>query len=490
MMGHTDCVISAVGRNSLHRQWLDGEPHFDLHLIVYDDSADLFRGDTEHLCQLKGYKLKVVYRYLELHPELMGRYDYFFIPDDDLQMNAAAINALFEAMRRYGLRVAQPALRMSYFSWKHTLRDRYCRLRYTNFVEMMMPCFSREALEKVLFTFDENETGWGTEAHWPRLLHAGPKDMAIVDEIGVVHARPIQPGRPLHRQEQEAYFRKYGLTDRVEEYSTLPADGAQNFPCSRERYGQFKAMFSHWLEVERMATASVGEDGHFGYAHFLFLLARITESQRLADAALDILGRAQDWLGNIKDDMSFGHGIAGCCWLVEFLARNGFIDCAPQDVLEEVNLHVERYLREHEDGLSFTELAGIGRYYLTKAARSGTAEHRRDCEHVAELLERKTDGEEDEADIETVADALELLQKCGRTDRTRLRRLEKRVGTCTCTPLEHAHRMFRLYGLTGDEYFKVCVREELEHLPPQLLDLGGALALAEMLSFDSNGLIS
>ena len=288
--------------------------------------------------------------------------------------------------------MAQPALRMSYFSWKHTLRDRYCRLRYTNFVEMMMPCFSREALEKVLFTFDENETGWGTEAHWPRLLHAGPKDMAIVDEIGVVHARPIQPGRPLHRQEQEAYFRKYGLTDRVEEYSTLPADGAQNFPCSRERYGQFKAMFSHWLEVERMATASVGEDGHFGYAHFLFLLARITESQRLADAALDILGRAQDWLGNIKDDMSFGHGIAGCCWLVEFLARNGFIDCAPQDVLEEVNLHVERYLREHEDGLSFTELAGIGRYYLAKAARSGTAEHRRDCEHVAELLERKTDG--------------------------------------------------------------------------------------------------
>ena len=157
---------------------------------------------------------------------------------------------------------------------------------------------------------------------------------------------------------------------------------------------------------------------------------------------------------------------------------------------QESSAHVERYLREHEDGLSFTELAGIGRYYLAKAARSGTAEHRRDCEHVAELLERKTDGEEDEADIETVADALELLQKCGRTDHTRLRRLEKRVGICTCTPLEHAHRMFRLYGLTGDEYFKVCVREELEHLPPQLLDLGGALALAEMLSFDSNGLIS
>lgn len=55
-MNHSNCVISAVGRNSLHRMWLKGECNFDLHLVVYDDSIEEFRGDTEYICHIKGYK--------------------------------------------------------------------------------------------------------------------------------------------------------------------------------------------------------------------------------------------------------------------------------------------------------------------------------------------------------------------------------------------------------------------------------------------------
>lgn len=88
-MNHSNCVISAVGRNSLHRMWLKGECNFDLHLVVYDDSMEEFRGDTEYICHIKGYKLKVIYRYLEMYPELKERYDYFFFPDDDIQMDTA-----------------------------------------------------------------------------------------------------------------------------------------------------------------------------------------------------------------------------------------------------------------------------------------------------------------------------------------------------------------------------------------------------------------
>ena len=192
-----NCVISAVGRESLHRKWLEGEPDFDLHLIVYDDSLERFRGDAGHVCHIKGYKLKSVYRYLAARPELLGRYEYFFVPDDDILMDATTINALFAAMRHYRLKIAQPALCRSYYTWGHTLRDRYCRLRYTDFVEMMVPCFSREALEKVLFTFNENETGWGTETHWPLLIDAGPRDMAIVDEVGVVPSLAHRTWRPI-----------------------------------------------------------------------------------------------------------------------------------------------------------------------------------------------------------------------------------------------------------------------------------------------------
>ena len=45
-MNHSNCVISAVGGNSLHRMWLTGECNFDLHLVVYDDSMEEFHGDT------------------------------------------------------------------------------------------------------------------------------------------------------------------------------------------------------------------------------------------------------------------------------------------------------------------------------------------------------------------------------------------------------------------------------------------------------------
>ena len=485
-MDTKNCVISAVGRNSLHRKWLEGEPRFDLHLIVYDDSMEKFRGDTAYVCHLKGYKLKVVYQYLSAHPELQGWYDYFFLPDDDILMDAATVNALFEAMRHYRLKIAQPALAMSYYSWPHTLRDKHCKLRYTNFVEMMVPCFSREALGKVLFTFNENETGWGTEAHWPLLVGAGLKDMAIIDEVGVVHTRPIQSGKPQHWQEQAAYLQKYNLTIRVQEYGTIPAEGEHLFFCSRMRQKQLAAMLVHWIEGERIATSSVGEDGYFGYAHFLFLLARITEAQKYADMAGKVLNRAQDWLGMVKNDMSFRHGIKGGCWLVEHLARKGFIEDDPQEVLDEIDQYIGQYLKAHQDILSFTELAGIGRYYLEKWKNRPMAEYMEDCKAVTGLLRKEMANEKVAADTEAMADALELLQACGLEDKEQVRKLEKHVGNNPCTPVEHVHGLFRMYGLTQEEYFRIGVREELENLPPLILSLNDALELAEILSSETN----
>ena len=285
-MNHSNCVISAVGRNSLHRMWLTGECNFDLHLVVYDDSMEEFHGDTEYICHIKGYKLRVVYRYLEMYPELKERYDYFFFPDDDIQMDAAAINTLFEAMRRYRLQIAQPALRMSYYTWSHTLQDRYCKLRYINFVEMMVPCFSREALNKVLFTFNENETGWGTETHWAELINASQRDMAVIDEVSVVHTRPIQSGQAIHNRELAAYLRKYNLSTKVLHYDCLPSESV--YCCDRNTFRELCKTLGHWIWEERISAFSAGEDGYFGYVHFLFLLAHITQMQNYADAGYDL----------------------------------------------------------------------------------------------------------------------------------------------------------------------------------------------------------
>lgn len=471
-MQHTDCVISAVGRDSLHRQWTKGEPHFDLHLIVYDDSLELFRGDTEYLCHLKGYKLKIIYQYLELHPELMERYEYFFLPDDDIQMDASNINALFEAMRHYRLKIAQPALCHSYYSWPHTLKNRYCRLRYTNFVEMMLPCFSREALKKVLFTFNKNGTGWGTEAHWHRLIGNGEKDMAIIDEITAVHTRPIQTKRKRNEYEMLIYLKKYHLTLKADIYDCLPAE--KEYVCDEPAWSRLCSSLHHWLETERIMAFSIGEDGYFGYAHLLFLLSRITEARKYADAGYDLLCRLQQTLGAVMDDLTFRSGISGCCWLVEYLHGEDFIEDDPQELLEEADAHLRQRARET---LNFGELAGLGRYMLAQMRYRPTEERMREGLKIAERLEKQWDGK----DAFAMADAIELLQACGRNTWERIKELEWKTDNMEDSPVERLYLLFRLFLLTDDRFYLMRVREGMKHLKPRLMTLEEALMLAEIM---------
>ncbi len=288
-----NCVITAVGKSSLHRLWTNGDCHFDLHLIVYDDSYEEFIDDAPFVSHIKGYKLRVVYQYLQSNPKLLDSYEYFFIPDDDILMDSSQINSLFEQMRLYGLKIAQPALVDSYYLWVHTLRDPYCKIRYTNFVEMMVPCFSRKALRKVLFTFNENETGWGTETHWPLLIDAKDTDMAIVDAIPVVHTRPIQSGQTMHRKEAAAYLRKYQLVTQVKELGCVPVEKSGHFLCDREIFSKMVGLLKRQLgKVFR--SDSMGMNGYAGYIFLIFVLGRITQSRQYIDMAMAIFAQTPD----------------------------------------------------------------------------------------------------------------------------------------------------------------------------------------------------
>lgn len=467
-----NCVISAVGKNSLHSKWLEGRCDFDLHLIVYDDSINEFRRDTDYLCHIKGYKLKVIYKYLEMHPEVKERYDYFFFPDDDIRMDAAIINTLFEDMRRYRLQIAQPALRLSYYTWRHTLKDRYCKLHYTNFVEMMIPCFSREALDKVLFTFNENETGWGTETHWPVLINASQRDMAIIDEVSVVHTRPIQSGQTVHNRDLAVYLQKYNLSTRVILYDSVPFDDI--YCCDKETFKRLMNTLHHWIKTEHISALSIGEDGYLGYVHFLFLFAGITEMQIYADAGYNLLCKIQDSLTAVMNDMTFRSGISGCCWLIEYLAQENFIKENPQDVLETVDAYIRQNVKER---VAVEDLAGIGRYYLIKMQNRPTNDNIIDCKTVAALLQSKM-GTEDPV---VTADILMLLQACGMETRKQLRVLERRIERMKCTQVEHVYILFRLYLLTHNGYFLARVREGMKNLRSQLMTLEDAVMLVEMM---------
>src|SRR6185437_9031809 len=106
-----------AGRNSLHPMWLEGpeERTWDLIVSVYDAEAQFDPRDDVQMVTKRGGKWDGLYA-LFADGELLSRYEYFWLPDDDIAARTEDINAIFAAMRRYKLEVAQPALtRDSFF---------------------------------------------------------------------------------------------------------------------------------------------------------------------------------------------------------------------------------------------------------------------------------------------------------------------------------------------------------------------------------------
>lgn len=212
------CIISAVGKGSFHKSWIDrlNNDH-DLHLLVYDDSYNAYKDDSSYVIRSEGQKFKSVFRYLQENSHLLDKYDYYYIPDDDIFIDDVNIQRLFKYMADFRLAIAQPALTCSYYSYAVTARQSKSILRYTNFVEVMQPCFSNEALKKVLFTFNENLSGWGIDFHWGELVDYKKCNVAIIDDITSVHTRPIgiRYEGNANQIELDAYLKKFNLSDTI-----------------------------------------------------------------------------------------------------------------------------------------------------------------------------------------------------------------------------------------------------------------------------------
>lgn len=326
-----NCVISAVGRNSLHKKWLvNGDNRsFDLHLIVYDDSYGRFYNDADFLFLRKGYKLRLVYDYLKQHPEYLEHYSYFFIPDDDIDTDALQIERLFRAMEIYSLQIAQPSLRQSYYSFSHTLNVHFSIMRYTNYVEMMLPCFSKDALRKVVETFNANESGWGIEYHWASLINSNEHDMAIIDDIAMVHTRPVQIGRSQNIIEMQQYMSKYNLSNTVKETGYL---WNNTKAACQTRLIELYNMRTHVLTslnklvqilIRIVNNGEISRPGLNGISNVALLLNEfsiISEKIEYANTAKDIFERI-----NMTDEcqftqQSFMTGKLGYLWVAKRLS--------------------------------------------------------------------------------------------------------------------------------------------------------------------------
>ncbi|MGB7759053.1 MAG: DUF707 domain-containing protein [Bryobacteraceae bacterium] len=226
MPNRRNLVIVRAGDGSLHPDWLNRpgeERNWDLIVSYWGDSPEMYRGGDWLRIDGKGLKFQALNELVHTHGELVRKYDYVWVTEDDLACTCRDIDRFFDICREERLDLAQPALTQdSYFSHTITLESPCFRLRYTSFVENMAPCFSAGAFVKVTPTLKDSLCGYGLEEVWVMLLGEEGK-VAIVDEIQMRHTRPIGGGQ-LYKalgalgktgwDEMDSVFAKYGITRR------------------------------------------------------------------------------------------------------------------------------------------------------------------------------------------------------------------------------------------------------------------------------------
>lgn len=161
-------VFTSAGDNTdFHRLWCGNGQRYHLVVYYYGESKDRFEcydAIAEYAVSRKGAKYQNFRHFHSNHRDMLSRYDRVMILDDDIQIDVAGINRVFELSREYDLDICQPAFENTCKISHDITRQRSdCLLRYTNFVETGVACFSRPALERLMQWLDQSLIGWGID---------------------------------------------------------------------------------------------------------------------------------------------------------------------------------------------------------------------------------------------------------------------------------------------------------------------------------------
>lgn len=218
---HKNLVVVRAGDGSLHERWLGTMRSWDLIVSYFGSDAARFKGEDSLRVDCPGGKWEGLYQLFTSQPHLLETYSYIWLPDDDIDADWTTINKLFATMAEHDLNLAQPSLHPeSYFHHHVTLQNPAFRLRYTNFVELMVPCFRADFLRSLVPLFAGRRYGWGIDWVWAYLMEQPSFRTAVIDACAVVHTRPYQvgslytqPGAPDPEQEKRELLAQLGVDE-------------------------------------------------------------------------------------------------------------------------------------------------------------------------------------------------------------------------------------------------------------------------------------
>jgi hypothetical protein len=158
-----------------------------------------------------GTKTTSIRRLLELRPDLLLPYQAVLFLDDDVEIGAEGIEALFRAMTAEKLDLAQPALTADSATAYAFLKKPSVGADVTRVssVEIMAPALTRRALESAKWVFAESVSGWGGDLLLGPAVRAacGPMSVGVIGSVAVRHPAPVD----LSAGAFYAFLRRYGV---------------------------------------------------------------------------------------------------------------------------------------------------------------------------------------------------------------------------------------------------------------------------------------
>lgn len=189
-------AVVRCGDRSLHQSWAMTTTLFDVAVSYFGSDEGREFPEARFVHRYRGGKWDGIAAFFDENSELLGRYDYFWFPDDDLSFTGLEADKLLEIGTARRLDLWQPSLdHKSYHSHLITIKLDGLLLRYTNFIEIMAPVLKRHLVEDSLPLFRKTKSGFGLDYLWPQ--RAGDFNIdghyacAVVDAVAVTHTRPI-----------------------------------------------------------------------------------------------------------------------------------------------------------------------------------------------------------------------------------------------------------------------------------------------------------
>jgi hypothetical protein len=193
-------VFVQAGRDFIPRFASPAAP-FDILLNFYDAAGET--DAAQYAFQQRGTKTTAIHKLRDTYPELFERYAATLFLDDDVEISASDICALFRAQEQYQLDLLQASLSADSSCYFPPLKQPLvgAGLHYLSGVEIMMPVISRRALRDCGWVFGESISGWGADI----LLSAEVRrrygnSIGILGDAIAVHKRPTRTDiNPLYK---------------------------------------------------------------------------------------------------------------------------------------------------------------------------------------------------------------------------------------------------------------------------------------------------